>query len=310
MAVMKIVHLALDLLVMFNSILFIERPSSLWSSTDSNDSSVFNRTSFPNDFIFGTASASYQFEGAYKEDGRGPSIWDTYTHKYPERITDASNGDVATDHYHRYKEDVAIMKDMGMDAYRFSISWSRILPNGKLSGGVNEKGIQFYNNLIDELLSKGLRPFVTLFHWDLPQHLEDEYGGFLSSEIVPDFQDFAELCYKEFAAVKVYKEKYQADQKGKIGITLVSHWAVPFSNSKADKDAAQRSIDFAFGWFMHPITYGKLTAERNGMDEINDSTLSLEEALTDNMRIDYHRNHLSYALMAMKLGVDLRGYFA
>ncbi|XLT41261.1 hypothetical protein HN873_072553 [Arachis hypogaea] len=119
------------------------------------DVSSLNRSSFPKDFIFGTASSSYQYEGAAKEGGRGESIWDTYTHKYPERIKDRSNGDVAIDEYHRYKEDVGIMKDMNLDAYRFSISWSRILPKGKLSGGINQEGIKYYNNLIDELLSNG-----------------------------------------------------------------------------------------------------------------------------------------------------------
>ncbi|XP_048426765.1 cyanogenic beta-glucosidase-like [Pyrus x bretschneideri] len=127
---------------------------------------------------------SSEYEGAVKEDGRGPSIWDTYTHKHPEKIADGGNEDVAIDQYHRYKEDVGIMKDMELDAYRFSISWSRILPNGALSGGVNMKGIDYYNNLINELLRNGLKPFVTLFHWDVPQALEDEYGGFLSPRIV------------------------------------------------------------------------------------------------------------------------------
>ncbi|GMN57296.1 hypothetical protein TIFTF001_026410 [Ficus carica] len=162
------------------------------------DTVLLNRSSFPVDFIFGTASSSYQYEGAVKEGGRGPSIWDTFTHNYPEKITDGSNGDVATDEYHRYKEDVGLMKDMNVDAYRFSISWSRLLPNGKLSGGVNKEGIKYYNNLIDALLANGLKPFVTLFHWDLPQTLEDEYGGFLSPHIVNHFKDYAELCYKEF----------------------------------------------------------------------------------------------------------------
>ncbi|KAI3872508.1 hypothetical protein MKX03_004571 [Papaver bracteatum] len=157
-----------------------------------------NRTSFPTGFIFGTASSSYQYEGAASKDGRGPSIWDTWTHKFPEKISDGSNGDVAVDSYHRYKEDVGIMKEIGLDAYRFSISWSRLLPNGTLSGGVNERGITYYNNLINELLSRGVQPFVTLFHWDLPQPLEDEYGGFLSPRIMDDFKDYAELCYKEF----------------------------------------------------------------------------------------------------------------
>ncbi|KAJ7949297.1 Beta-glucosidase [Quillaja saponaria] len=157
-----------------------------------------NRSSFPPGFIFGTASSSYQYEGAANKGGRGPSIWDTFTHEYPEKITDGSNGDVAVDEYNRYKEDAAIMKNMNWDAYRFSISWSRILPKGKLSGGVNIEGIQYYNNLINELVANDQQPFVTLFHWDVPQALEDEYGGFLSPEIVNDFRDYAELCFKEF----------------------------------------------------------------------------------------------------------------
>ncbi|XP_030526659.2 beta-glucosidase 12-like [Rhodamnia argentea] len=168
------------------------------TTTPIHDTALLNRSGFPPGFLFGTASASYQYEGAAAEGGRGPSIWDTYTHKYPGRIDDGSNGDVAVDSYHRYKEDVGIMKEMGLDAYRFSISWSRILPKGKLSGGVNMEGIKYYNNLINELLAQGIRPFVTLFHWDLPQTLEDEYGGFLSSRIVEDFQDYVRVCFKEF----------------------------------------------------------------------------------------------------------------
>ncbi|KAK9154605.1 hypothetical protein Sjap_002085 [Stephania japonica] len=158
----------------------------------------FNRSSFRKDFLFGAASSAYQYEGAANESGRGPSIWDTFTHKYPGKIRDGSNGDVADDSYHLYKQDVGLVKDIGFDAYRFSISWSRVLPKGKLSGGVNREGIQYYNNLINELLSKGIKPFATLFHWDLPQALEDAYSGFLSPLIVNDFQDYAELCFKEF----------------------------------------------------------------------------------------------------------------
>ncbi|KAI4324287.1 hypothetical protein L6164_023838 [Bauhinia variegata] len=115
-----------------------------------------------------------------------------------DKITDGSNGDVAIDQYHRYKEDVGIMKNMNLDAYRFSISWSRILPKGKLSGGINQEGIKYYNNLIDNLVANGIQPFVTIFHWDIPQALEDEYGGFLSHRIVKDFQDYADICFKEF----------------------------------------------------------------------------------------------------------------
>ncbi|KAE8818589.1 Beta-glucosidase 12 [Hordeum vulgare] len=152
-----------------------------------------SRRSFPNGFVFGTASSSYQYEGGAMEGGRGSSIWDNFTHQHP-----GINGDVAVDSYHLYKEDVRLMKDMGMDAYRFSISWTRILPDGTLRGGVNREGIKYYNNLIDELLSKGLQPFVTLFHWDSPQGLEDKYGGFLSPNIINDYKDFAEVCFREF----------------------------------------------------------------------------------------------------------------
>ncbi|KAI4297461.1 hypothetical protein L6164_037351 [Bauhinia variegata] len=205
-------------------------------------------------------------EGAANANGRGPSVWDTYTHKYPEKIVDRRNGDVAVDGYSRYKEDVGILKDMNLDAYRFSISWSRILPKGKVRGGINQEGIKYYNNLINELLAK-----------------EDEYGGFLSSHIAKDFQEYADLCFKEFGdrvkhwitlnepwtvsqggyasgsmapgrcsnwmnlnctggdtgtepylaslhqllahatAVRLYRNKYKASQKGLIGIALNSN---------------------------------------------------------------------------------------
>ncbi|XP_027167865.1 beta-glucosidase 13-like [Coffea eugenioides] len=158
----------------------------------------FNRSSLPPGFIFGAASAAYQVEGGWNADGKGPSIWDTFTHKYPEKIQDHSTGDVAADSYHRYKEDVELLKGMNMDAYRFSISWPRVLPSGKISGGVNEKGIEYYNNLINHLLANGIKPVVTLFHWDLPQALEDEYGGFLSDKIIHDFHGYANLCFEKF----------------------------------------------------------------------------------------------------------------
>ncbi|KAG8363565.1 hypothetical protein BUALT_Bualt19G0035700 [Buddleja alternifolia] len=215
------------------------------------------------------------------------------------------------------QDDVKLMKDIGLDAFRLSISWSRILPTGRLTGGVNKEGITFYNNVLNELLANGVTPFVTLFHWDLPQALEDEYRGFLSPLIVDDFRDFADICFKEFgdrvkhwitvnepftfinggydggflgtlapgrcstrpncpqgnsatepyvaghhlllshaATVKLYKEKYQATQKGEIGITLVTHWMVPYSNSRLDVKAAQRALDFVYGWFIHPVVYG------------------------------------------------------
>lgn len=163
-----------------------------------NSAVSLNRSSFPHDFLFGTASSAYQYEGAAHEGGKGPSIWDTFTHNHPDRIVGRSNGDVAIDSYHRYKEDVAMMKDIGFNAYRFSISWSRLLPRGNLKGGINQEGVIYYNNLINELISSGQTPFITLFHSDLPQALEDEYGGFLSPKIEQDFADYAEVCFREF----------------------------------------------------------------------------------------------------------------
>ncbi|XP_059649065.1 beta-glucosidase 12-like [Cornus florida] len=161
-------------------------------------SDQLSRSSFPDGFVFGAASSSYQYEGEAFGDGRKPSMWDTFTHKHPEKIEDHSTGDVANDFYHHYKEDISLMKDIGLDAFRFSISWPRVLPSGKISAGVNPLGVKFYNDLIDSLLSKGLQPYVTLFHWDIPQALIDEYGGFLSQNIVDDFRNYADFCFRTF----------------------------------------------------------------------------------------------------------------
>ena len=128
---------------------------------------------FPKDFFWGTATSSYQIEGAWNEDGKGPSIWDTYAHT-PGKIKNDDTGDVANDHYHRYKEDVALMRSIGANAYRFSISWPRIFPQG--TGTPNPKGLDFYNRLVDELVAAGIAPFPTLYHWDLPQALQDKGG--------------------------------------------------------------------------------------------------------------------------------------
>ncbi|KAF3579200.1 hypothetical protein DY000_02035974 [Brassica cretica] len=165
-----------------------------------NNSSTpkLRRSDFPEDFIFGSATSAYQVEGGAHEDGRGPSIWDTFSEKYPEKIKDGSNGSVADNSYHLYKEDVTLLHQIGFNAYRFSISWSRILPRGNLKGGINQAGIDYYNNVINELLSKGIKPFATMFHWDTPQGLEDAYGGFRGSEIVNDFRDYADICFKNF----------------------------------------------------------------------------------------------------------------
>jgi beta-glucosidase len=125
---------------------------------------------FPTGFYWGVATASYQIEGAWDEDGKGPSIWDTFAHT-PGKIKNGDTGDVAIDHYHRYKDDVKVMKDMGVNAYRFSISWPRIFPHR--TGQSSPKGLDFYSRLVDELKAAGIEPFATLYHWDLPQALQD-----------------------------------------------------------------------------------------------------------------------------------------
>jgi len=151
------------------------------------------KSDFPDKFIWGTATASFQIEGADAEDGKKPSIWTTFSHT-PGRVRDGSNGDVACDHYHRYIEDVKLIKNLGTDAYRFSISWSRVLPDG--NGKPNEKGLDFYDRLVDELLSNSITPFVTLYHWDLPQVLQDRFAGWESREIVDYFSDYSSLMFR------------------------------------------------------------------------------------------------------------------
>ncbi|KAK3224015.1 hypothetical protein Dsin_011040 [Dipteronia sinensis] len=432
-------------------------------------SAELNRSSFPAGFLFGAGSSAYQYEGATNIDGRKPSIWDTFVTKYPEKISDHSTGNVADEFYYLYKEDIARMKKIGLDTFRLSISWSRVLPQGKISGGVNWKGVNFYNSLINELLSNGIQPFVTIFHWDLPQALEDEYGGFLSPKIVDDYRDYANFCFQEFGdrvkywitlnepnlfssrgyasgiyapgrcsnyigncsrgnsatepylvthhlilshanAVKLYKDKYKTSQKGIVGITVDSRWQVPKFQTVSSRKAALRALDFQFGWVVHPMTNGDYpktmrclvgnrlpnftneesilikgtldfvglnyytskyaddvtsyssvflsyttdshvneTTEKNGipigelaggnwlymypkgirefvlyvkrkysglpiyitengMADNNNNSLSIDEALDDDLRIKYHHLHLSYLLQAIKMGADVRGY--
>ncbi|CDY23438.1 BnaC04g49660D [Brassica napus] len=270
---------------------------------------------FSNCFLFGTASSAYQYEGAVKEGSRGESMWDTFARKYPERNCH-SNADETIDFYHRYKEDIQRMKDINMDSFRFSISWVRILPHGKLSKGVNKEGIRFYNELIDELLANGITPLATLFHWDTPQALEEEYGGFLSENITMDFRDFANICFEEFGdRVKLWltinepwvysvggydagrkapgrASKYMNDaatagksgheayivshnlllshaeaveafrnchncKDGKIGMAHCPLWYEPYDvTCDEDVEAAERAMEFMFGWHMNPTVYG------------------------------------------------------
>jgi len=148
--------------------------------------------SFPKDFIWGTATSSYQIEGASFEDGKGKSIWDTFSHT-PGKVLNGDTGDTACDHYHRYKEDVMHMKQLGLKSYRFSISWPRVFPEGR--GKVNQKGLDFYKALVEELLKNGIQPMATLYHWDLPQALQDR-GGWDNRDTIGYFTDYADTIFR------------------------------------------------------------------------------------------------------------------
>jgi len=145
-------------------------------------------TSFPRDFVWGAATASYQIEGAATEDGRGESVWDRFC-ATPGKVRNGDTGAVACDFYHRYRDDIGLMRELGIDVFRFSIAWPRVLPTGR--GAVNAKGLDFYDRLVDELLGNGIEPYVTLFHWDTPQALEDE-GGWPARGIVDAFEEYVE----------------------------------------------------------------------------------------------------------------------
>src|SRR3712207_5816248 len=163
----------------------IGRPRDM--TQGSTDAEASRTRTFPEGFRWGVATSAYQIEGAWDEDGKGRSIWDTFAHT-PGKIKNDENGDVANDHYHRYREDVALMKSMGVIAYRFSIAWPRIFPDG--TGTPNTKGVDFYKRLTDELRANGIEPFATLYHWDLPQALQDKYGGWRSRDTAKAFGDY------------------------------------------------------------------------------------------------------------------------
>ncbi|XP_018573476.1 myrosinase 1-like [Anoplophora glabripennis] len=259
-----------------------------------------NNKLFPKDFMFGAATASYQVEGAWDEDGKGENIWDHHIHSSPELIANNDTGDVACDSYHKYKEDVAMLKELGVDFYRFSLSWSRILPTGFVNK-VNLPGVTYYQNLIKELKDNGIEPLITIYHWDLPQPLQD-IGGWPSEFIVEAFAEYARLCFELFGdnvkywltfnepyqiciggyglgynapgikltglgdymcahhilqahakAWHIYDQEFRATQQGQVSITIDTMWYEPASDSEEDLVAAERALQFDFGWYANPI---------------------------------------------------------
>nr|QWJ73437.1 beta-thioglucoside glucohydrolase 2-3 [Isatis tinctoria] len=185
----------------------------------------FNSSSFEKDFIFGAASSAYQACGR----GRGLNVWDAFTHRYPNKSgPDHGNGDTTCDSYSYWEKDIEAMDELNATAYRFSFAWSRIIPRGKVCRGVSKGGLEYYHKLIDRLIEKNMTPFVTLFHWDLPQVLQDDYEGFLDREIIYDFRDYADLCFKEFG------------DKVKNWITINQLYTVPTRGYATGTDAPGR----------------------------------------------------------------------
>ncbi|XP_038709412.1 beta-glucosidase 24-like [Tripterygium wilfordii] len=295
---------------------FLAIASLLASSSVSglnDEESRISKSDFPIDFTFGVSTSALQIEGSTTEGGRGPSIWDAFV-KIPGKIMDGSSLETAIDSYNRYKEDVLLLKLLGVNSYRFSISWTRILPDGTLSGGVNQEGIDHYNGLIDELIKYNITPYATIFHFDFPQALYENSGGLLNSSLVQHFKDYCEICFNSFGdrvknwitineplilaqfghdlgfappgrcsdrskcpegdsstepyivghnlllahahAAKLYKDNFQKNQGGQIGISLVGQYYEPYSDSPEDKAAQKRALDFSLGWYVEPLVFG------------------------------------------------------
>ena len=251
---------------------------------------------FPEGFLWGAATASYQVEGSPLADGAGPSIWHRFSHT-PGNIAEGHTGDVACDHYRRWREDISIMRDLGLKAYRFSVSWPRVLPEGV--GGVNEKGLSFYERLVDGLRDAGIKPMLTLYHWDLPSALQDR-GGWANRDVVRWFSEYADLLFRRlgdrvklwitlnepwvtahlgyatgvhapgmrdiFAAFRAVHHQLMAHSEavralraeggGEVGITVNLSPQQPAGRSEEDREAADRWDAYLNRLFLDPVFFG------------------------------------------------------
>ncbi|MCL6444799.1 MAG: beta-glucosidase [Alicyclobacillus sp.] len=272
---------------------------------------------FPNDFLWGTATASYQIEGAAWEDGRGESIWDRFC-RTPGKVYQGHTGDVACDHYHRYESDVQMMADLGIQTYRFSVAWPRIFPE---RGRFNQKGIDFYKRLVNALHRNGIRPAATIYHWDLPQYLQDA-GGWVNRDTAKYFAEFADTLFRLIgddipswithnepwcASFLSYGlghhapghhdwreavtashhlllshgmavEAYRASCKQDIGITLNLNYVDPASDSAADAEAVRQADGLQNRWFLDPVFKGVYPADMVAQFERHVGPLDFIEA--------------------------------
>ncbi|NJC95395.1 MAG: beta-glucosidase [Anaerolineales bacterium] len=189
---------------------------------------------FPHQFLWGAGTASYQIEGAWNEDGKGESIWDRFSHT-PGKIEDNSTGDVACDHYHRYQDDIVLMRQIGLKAYRFSVSWPRVIPYGR--GIINPRGLDFYDRLVDALCAANIEPFLTLYHWDLPQALQDE-GGWENRDTCHAFADYAVLLVKRLGDRVKYWATFNEPSVAALDGNLVGEHAPGIQDARVAFQAA------------------------------------------------------------------------
>lgn len=215
-----------------------------------------NKIQFPKEFLWGAATAAYQIEGAWQEDGKGESIWDRLTHT-PGKIVDGSTGDVACDHYHRWADDIALMKSLNIQAYRFSIAWPRVLPAGR--SRINQAGLDFYSRLVDGLLAAEILPFVTLYHWDLPQALQDE-GGWPQRSTAEAFVEYADVVSRHLGD----RVKHWMTHNEPWCIAFLSHQIGEHAPGWQDWPAALRAahhVLLSHGWAVPVIRRNCPTAE-------------------------------------------------
>ena len=254
---------------------------------------------FPDDFVWGVATSCYQIEGAAEEDGRGESIWDRFS-KTPGKVIDGTNGDVACDHYHRFVEDVALMKSLGVPAYRFSIAWPRVIPGGR--GAVNQKGLDFYSRLVDTLLEAGIEPFATLYHWDLPQALEDE-GGWSSRSTAEAFVSYAEAVVDRLGdRVSDWITHNEPWCASMLGYERGIH--APGVVDQARAIAASHHLLLSHGWAM-PVIRAKCPGARAGITLNLGPMLPASESAADHDAARYADGHFNRWFLDPVFG---RGY--